>query len=64
MNRSKQMIKTVGIMGAGSVGSALMYEMYQRDPDNVYLLGTRARAARRSTKGISATNDAIVPNVT
>ena len=32
------MIKTVGILGAGSVGSALMYEMYKRDPENVYLL--------------------------
>ena len=57
------MIKTVGIMGAGSVGSALMYEMYQRDPDNVYLLATGARAERLSTKGISVNNQVISPKV-
>ena len=57
------MIKTVGIMGAGSVGSALMYEMYQRDPENVYLLATGDRAERLSTKGISVNNDVIFPKV-
>ena len=50
-------------MGAGSVGSALMYEMYQRDPDNVYLLATGARAERLSTKGISVNNQVISPKV-
>ena len=57
------MIKTVGIMGAGSVGSALMYEMYQRDPENVYLLATGERAERLSTKGISVNNIVISPKV-
>ena len=57
------MIKTVGIMGAGSVGSALMYEMYQRDPDNVYLLATGERAERLSTKGISVNNEVFFPKV-
>ena len=47
------MIKTVGILGAGSVGSALMYEMYKRDPENVYLLARGERAERLITKGIS-----------
>ena len=57
------MIKTVGILGAGSVGSALMYEMYQRDPENVYLLATGERAERLSTKGISVNNIVLNPKV-
>jgi len=57
------MIKTVGILGAGSVGSALMYEMYKRDPENVYLLATGERAERLATKGISVNNDIIFPKV-
>ena len=57
------MIKTVGIIGAGSVGSALMYEMHQRDPDSVYLLATGERADRLRAKGISVNNDVIYPAV-
>jgi len=57
------MIKTVGILGAGSVGSALMYEMYKRDPENVYLLAKGSRAERLTTKGISVNNDVIHPKV-
>ena len=47
------MIKTVGIAGAGAVGSALMYEMYRKDPENVYLVATGERADRMREKGIS-----------
>jgi 2-dehydropantoate 2-reductase len=57
------MIKTVGIIGAGSVGSALMYEMYKRDPENVYLLATGERAERLATKGISVNNEVFNPKV-
>jgi len=57
------MIKTVGIIGAGSVGSALMYEMYSRDPENVYLLATGARAERLREKGISVNNEVFYPKV-
>ena len=57
------MIKTVGILGAGSVGSALMYEMYKRDPENVYLLATGERAERLRTKGISVNNEVFYPEV-
>ena len=57
------MIKTVGIIGAGSVGSALMYEMYSRDPENVYLLATGERAERLRTKGISVNNEGFNPKV-
>ena len=57
------MIKTVGIIGAGSVGSALMYEMYSRDPENVYLLATGERAERLRTKGISVNNEVFNPKV-
>lgn len=57
------MIKTVGIIGAGSVGSALMYEMYTRDPENVYLLATGERAERLISKGISVNNEVFNPKV-
>jgi hypothetical protein len=57
------MIKTVGILGAGSVGSALIYEMYQRDPDNVCLLARGDRAERIKAKGISVNNDVFFPRV-
>ena len=57
------MIKNVGILGAGSVGSALMYEMYKRDPENVYLLATGDRAERLETKGISVNNEVFFPKV-
>ncbi len=61
--RILQMIKTVGIIGAGSVGSALMYKMYNRDPENVYLLATGARAERLRAKGISVNNEILFPQV-
>jgi len=57
------MIKTVGIVGAGAVGSSLMYEMYKKDPDNVYLVATGERAERLVTKGISVNNEVFYPNV-
>ena len=57
------MIKTVGIAGAGSVGSSHFYEMYQRDPDNICLLATGERAERLRTKGISVNNEVIMPTV-
>jgi 2-dehydropantoate 2-reductase len=63
MKRKVEMIKTVGIIGAGSVGSALMYEMYKRDPENVYLLATGARAERLISKGISVNNEVFTPKV-
>lgn len=57
------MIKTVGIAGAGSVGSALMYEMYHRDPENVYLVAAGERAERMREKGISVNNEVFFPKV-
>ena len=57
------MIKTVGIAGAGAVGSALMYEMYHRDPENVYLVATGKRADRMREKGISVNNEVFFPKV-
>ena len=63
IKRNIKIIKTVGIIGAGSVGSALMYEMYSRDPENVYLLATGERAERLRTKGISVNNEVFNPKV-
>ena len=57
------MIKTVGLIGAGSVGSSLMYEMYRRDPDNVYLVATGERAERLNEKGIFVNNEVFNPTI-
>ena len=32
----KIMIKTIGVIGAGSVGSALISKLYKNDPENIY----------------------------
>ena len=56
------MIKTVGLVGAGAVGSSLIYEMYKRDPENVYLVATGDRA-ERIRAGISVNNEIFSPKV-
>ncbi|MDO4869033.1 MAG: 2-dehydropantoate 2-reductase [Bacillota bacterium] len=57
------MIKTVGLIGAGSVGSGLISQMYAADCENVYVLAKGERAERFRQKGISVNNDVIYPNV-
>ena len=57
------MIKTVGLVGAGSVGSSLLYQMYHKDPENVYLLATGDRATRLSEKGVAVNNEVFKPTV-
>lgn len=57
------MIKTIGLVGAGSVGSSLFFKMYQNDPDNIYLLAKGERAERLSAKGISVNNNVIFPKI-
>lgn len=57
------MIKTVGLVGAGSVGSALMHEMYSKDSNNVYLLAKGERAERLQSKGIAVNNNIFFPKV-
>lgn len=55
------MIKTVGIVGAGAVGSSLMYEMYKKDPENVCFIATGERAERLRSKGVSVNNEVFYP---
>ncbi len=57
------MIKTVGIVGAGSVGSALMSKMFQEDPENLYLVASGSRAATLKSKGLSVNNKTFFPRV-
>lgn len=57
------MIKTVGLVGAGSVGSSLIFNMYNKDPENVYLLAKGERAERLSKKGVFVNNNVIHPQV-
>lgn len=57
------MIKTVGLIGAGSVGSSLLYQMYHKDPENVYVLARGERAERLSSKGVFVNNQVFNPKV-
>ena len=57
------MIRTVGLVGAGSVGSSLLYEMFAVDPDNVYVVAKGDRAARMEAKGITVNNNNFRPRV-
>lgn len=57
------MIKTVGLVGAGSVGGALMFEMSQSGDENLYLLAKGNRAARFNNEGLCVNNTVIRPKV-
>lgn len=57
------MIKTIGVIGAGSVGSALISEIYKRDPDNIYVVATGERAERMREKGIDVNGNTIFPHI-
>ncbi|MBR3787933.1 MAG: 2-dehydropantoate 2-reductase [Firmicutes bacterium] len=57
------MIKTIGVIGAGSVGSALISKLYKDDPDNIYIVADEERAARMSEKGINVNGTTIYPHI-
>lgn len=57
------MIKTIGVIGAGSVGSALISKLYKNDPDNIYIVADGERAARMSEKGIDVNGTTIYPQI-
>ena len=57
------MIKNVGIVGAGSVGSALMTYFYEACRGDLYVLARGDRAARLKREGICANDRVIWPKV-
>jgi len=57
------MIKTIGVIGAGSVGSALISELHSRDPENLYVVATGERAERMREKGINVNGNTFFPQI-
>lgn len=57
------MIKNIGIIGAGSVGSALISYLYPAYGDNFYLLATGARAERMRKNGLCVNDHTLLPQV-
>ena len=57
------MIKNIGVIGAGSVGSTLISYIYQADQEHLYLLAKGKRAERLKEKGISVNDFTMMPKV-
>lgn len=57
------MIKNIGIVGAGSVGSMLTSYLYLKDKEHFYLLAKSARAKRLAEMGISVNDQMLYPQV-
>lgn len=57
------MIKNIGVIGAGSVGSSLLSVLYKGDADNVYVVATGERAERIREKGIDVNGTVFFPKV-
>lgn len=57
------MIKTIGIIGVGSVGSCLVKEMYDKDSDNIYVIAKGERGRRIERAGLSVNDEVFFPKV-
>ena len=57
------MINKIGVIGAGSVGSTLISELYKRDPDNIYVVAKGERAERMQGKGINVNGNTFYPQI-
>ncbi len=57
------MIKNIGMVGAGSVGSMLISYLYQADREHFYLLAKGERARRLEEKGVSVNECTMKPTV-
>ncbi|MBQ9155470.1 MAG: 2-dehydropantoate 2-reductase [Eubacterium sp.] len=55
------MINNIGLIGAGSVGSAMFSLIHKADPEHTYLLAKGNRALRLREKGISVNNEIMHP---
>lgn len=57
------MVKNIGLVGAGSVGSALFSNIYKNDPEHAYIVAKGTRADRLREKGLSVNNEIMRPFV-
>lgn len=57
------MIKTIGIIGVGSVGSCLVKQMYDVDPENIYVIAKGDRGKRIKETGLTVNNEVFYPKV-
>lgn len=57
------MIRNIGMVGAGSVGSMLISYLYQADKEHFYLLAKGNRAKRLEEKGVSINECTMKPKV-
>ena len=57
------MIRKIGIIGAGSVGSALISELYKAAPNDLYVVATGDRAERMREKGIDVNGVTYYPQI-
>lgn len=57
------MIKNIGIIGAGSVGSTLISYLYPTYKNNFYLLATGERADRMKEHGLSVNDQTFMPQI-
>ena len=57
------MIKNIGLIGAGAVGSMLISYLYPKYQDNFYILATGHRAERMAAKGVCINNQTYFPQV-
>lgn len=57
------MIKKIGVIGAGSVGSVLISKLYPAYGDDFYLLATNERAERLKKNGLSINDHVFHPQV-
>ncbi len=55
------MIKNIGVIGAGSVGSVLISHLFPAYPDNFFLLATGNRAERMRKNGLSINDRTLKP---
>lgn len=57
------MIENIGLVGAGSVGSALFSYIYDKKPEHSYVVARRRRAERLREKGLSVNNQVLHPEI-
>lgn len=57
------MVKNIGMVGAGAVGSMLLSYFYQADREHFYLLAKGERARRLKEKGVSVNDCTMYPKV-
>ncbi|MDO4522660.1 MAG: 2-dehydropantoate 2-reductase [Eubacteriales bacterium] len=57
------MIKNVGVIGAGSVGTMLLSYLYHADKEHFYVIARGSRAEKFAQRGVSVNGETIYPQV-